>query len=706
MSKKFFLLPVALLLLGGCSQGEQPSSGIIPPGNVVDQIVETIQNTTEYKTEFGLTMSAEGSFPLARSVTAIESRIVHGTARIKGLSSGVNGDDMSMKMKSETSLRDVLDAMHCTASQLRQMLESHSEQFESYEIDEANDYFMILSDQSDATSRCHEWTYTVKDEGSNQFKVGEFYQNYLLRTEYLGIGENEQNYYSSMIPVVEIIKQNKASVTFSENVYSVDISSNPVDLGYGQSVSKVHLKPSNNEYVIGYEGKIAEGPVQYDVVGEFRVYDLNHSELTVPEFTVFCPFDHSKTWHYVGYSDSQHIKACAYCGQYIGQPENHSMNEEHGICTVCETFSYTPRDVSYFDEKLSNGTRYLYGYRRANGKYYHANISSEGAIYSGNISLSGVTGPALACFYAGEDNILALQFDANSETPLGSCVYACQENVLVFKNVSLSFTPAQQEIIAHGNPNEVSQVYREVLALQDSTLDEIKTRFAVTNEYVSYILRDNHKEGEGVTFTPEGSCFEAYYATCEREGCEQCMYAHGDYKHQYQVNIINKPTWGNDNQVYFTLGECSHCHDHNPFIGCSDKTHYHESNDHTYIVEYDSDGHEHGYTYTFLPHIDNNNDHLCDLCGSVKLSLTYNEKVYSMYYHGDDMMSYHYWEDDTSTPLDPGDHYSVRAYELKEDDSIITTITIDTFEEDSKIKYTMQIGESSYESPIYDLVKK
>ena len=703
MKRKFFLLPVASLLLGGCSQTEQPgSSGIIPPANQVDQIVEAIKNTTEYKTEFNITLSSDGVFPMAPSVIALQSRIIHGVARIKGLSSGVNGEDMSMKVKNEMALSEILEATHHTASELRAMLESNPGQYESYEIDEANDYFMILSDQSDATSKRHEWQYTVKDEGSSQFKIGEFYQNYLLRSEYLSIGEDAQNYYSSMIPIVEIIKQNEASVTYSENVYSVDLSADPVDIGYGQTVSKVHLKPSNNEYVIGYEGKIEEGPVQMDVQGEFRVYDINHSDLNVPEFNVYCPFDHSKTWQYVRYSETQHIKACAFCHKYIGQPVNHSMNEEHGICTVCDIYSGMPRDVSRFEEKLSNGIPYLGGYRRANGKYYDTNVSFQGAIYFEHVSLSGVTGDVAASFYAGEDNILALQFAVGSEIPLGSCIFAREENILVFKNVSLSFTPAQQAIIDNGNPNEVSQVYREVLDLDGSTVNEIKSRFAVTNEYQSYRIRDNHDEGEDHTFTPEGTCFEASYSICQREGCEQCIYAHGDHNHQYQVSVIDKPTWGNADQVYFTVGECSHCHDHNPFIGCIDKTKYHESGN-AHITQYDSDGYEHGYTYAFLPHMDHNNDHLCDLCGCVRLSVTYNEKVYTMYYSADDMMSYHYWDD--SDPVYPGDHYSVRAYRLLEDETIIATITIDAFDENSKIKYTMEIGESSYVSPVYDWTK-
>ncbi len=696
MTRKFLLLPAALLLLGGCSQTEQPGSGSIP---TVDQIVETIQNTTEYKTDFNIVLSLEGAFPMAPSVTATQSRIIHGLARIKGFSSGVYGDDVSMKLKYEMSLSKFLEATHYTVSQLRTMLQSQ-EGVESYDINETNDYLMILTDQSDATSKRHEWQYTVKDEGSNQYKIGEFYQNYLLRSEYLSLGESTQNYYSLVNPVVDLIKENKASVTFSENVYRVDISSAPVDIGHGQSVSKIYLKPSNNEYIVGYEGTIAEGPVQYDVEGEFRLYDINHSELNVPQFTVFCPFDHSKTWHYVRYSDTQHIKACAYCSQYIGQPENHSMNEEHGICTVCETYSQMPRDVSYFDEKLSNGTPYLRAYRRANGKYYCVNANYQSANYFEYISLSDVSGSVGASFFAGEDNILALQFSVGSPTPLGSCVSASEENVLVFKNLSLSFTPEQQAIIDNGNPYEISEVYRQVLALKGSTLDEIKTRFAVTNEYHSYTLMDNHDEGEDEAFTPEGSCFEARYTICEREGCEQCLYAHGEYNHQYQVNVINKPTWGEDDQVYFTLGECSHCHDHNPFIGCIGKSNNHEFN-HEYITEYDSDGYEHRWISTFLPHIDNNNDYLCDLCGCVKLSVTYNEKVYSIYFRGVSMMSYHYWED-YNAPLDSGDHYAVWAYKLREDDSIIATITIDTPEEGTKIQYTMEIGDSSYTSPEYD----
>lgn len=703
MTRKFFLLPVALLLLGGCSQTDQPtSSGIVPPGNQIDQIVEAIKNTTEYKTEYDVTLSMDDSFPLEPSISARQSRIIHGLARVKGLNSGINGDDQSMKMKFEVSLSEYLAAIHCTLTQLREMLESDPKQFESYEIDESNDYLMLLMDTSKDGSVPHEWQYIVKDEGSSQYKIGEFYQNYLLRSEYLSVEGSTDNYYSLMNPLVDVIKENKASVTYSDNVYSVDISANPVDLGYGQSVSKVSLKPSNNEYVVGYEGQIAEGPIQMDVEGEFRIHDINHSELTIPDFTVFCPFDHNETWQYVRYSDTQHIKVCAYCHQYIGQPENHSMNEEHGVCVVCETHSQMPRDVSYFNDKLSTGTPYLNGYRRPNGKYYGLSITPDGAIYGSMISLSGVTGPVLACFYAGEDNILALQYDAGSATPLDGCVSVSQQNVLVFKNVALSFTPEQQAIIDQGNPSEVSQVYGEVLALEGSTLDAIKTRFTVTDEYHSYTLMNNHKEGEDHTFTPEGSCFEASYAKCEREGCEQCVYAHGDYYHQYQINVINKPTWGEDDQVYFTFGECSHCHDHNPFIGSIEKSdcNYHESL-HIYITEYDSDGNPHRWTSTFLPHIDNNNDQLCDLCGSVKLSLTYNDKVYSMYFDGDEMKSYHYWED-YSTEFDPGDHYSVKTYQLSEDETILATITIDTPEEGTKIQYTMQIGDSSYVSPAYD----
>ena len=101
MTKKFFLLPAALLLLGGCSQAEQPTSGSLPPGNVIDQIVEAIQNTTDYKTEYEVTLSGDGAFPLAPSVAARQSRIIHGLARVKGLSSGINGDDQTMKMKYE-----------------------------------------------------------------------------------------------------------------------------------------------------------------------------------------------------------------------------------------------------------------------------------------------------------------------------------------------------------------------------------------------------------------------------------------------------------------------------------------------------------------------------------------------------------------------------------------------------------------------------
>lgn len=699
MTKKFFLLSVALLLLGGCSQADQPSSsGSLPPGNPIDQIVEAIQNTTEYKTEYNVTLSSDGTFPLVPSVAARQSRIIHGIARVKGLNSGVNGDDQSMKMKFELSLSECLEAIDHTVSELRNMLDSHPEQFESYEIDESNDYFMLLTDASEDASKPHEWQYIVKDEGSSQFKIGEFYQNYLLRSQYLSKDASAENYYSLVNPVVEIFKENKASVTNSDNVYSVDLSTNPVDLGYGQSVSKIYLKPSNNEYVVGYEGKIAEGPLQFDVEGEFRIHDINHSELNVPEFSVFCPFDHSKTGQYVRYSDTQHIKVCCYCNHFIGQPENHSMNEEHGICTVCETYSGMPHDVTYFEEKLSNGQPYLYGFRRANGKLYGLNISYGGPTYFDFINLSDVPGSVGAAFYAGEDNILALQYDAGSVTPLGSCVNAIEENVLVFKNVSLSFTPEQQAIIDNGNPNEVAEVYRQVLALEDSTLANIKTRFTVTDEYHSYTLRDNHKEGDGETFTPEGTCFEAYYSICERESCEQCVYAHGDYYHQYQINVIDKPTWGEDDSVYFTFGECSHCHDHNPFIGCVSGSTYHEFS-HEYITEYDSDGNAHRWTSTFLPHIDNNNDHLCDICGCVKLSVTYNEKVYSMYFDGDQMMSYHYWEDSES--LDPGDHYSVRTYQLMEDETILATITIDTPEEGTKIQYTMQIGDSSYVSPAY-----
>ncbi len=701
MRKKFFLLPAALLLLGGCSKNEQPTSGSLPPGNVIDQILETIKNTTEYKTEFVVTLSSEGEFPLAPSVTARQSRIVHGLARVKGLNSGINGDDQSMKMKSEMSLSEFLAATHQTVSQLRQMLASHPEQFESYEIDETNDYLMLQMDASDDASKPHEWQYVVKDEGSNQFKIGEFYQNYLLRTEYLSNEANSENYYSLVNPVVDIIEQNKASVTLSDNVYSVDISANPVSLGYGQSVSKVFLKPSNNEYVVGYEGKIDEGPIQMDVQGEFRIHDLNHSELTVPQFTVYCPFDHSKTWQYVRYSDTQHIKACAYCHKYIGQPENHSMNETHGICTLCDIHSSMPRDASYFEEKLSNGRPYLYGFRRANGNLYSLDISYGGPNFFDYISLTDVGGSVGAAFYAGEDNVLALKYDVGSPTPVGSCINAFEENVLVFKNVSLSFTPEQQAIIDQGNPYQAAEVYRQVLALEGSSLVNIKSRFAVTDEYHSYTLRDNHQEGASHTFIPDGSCFEAYYATCEREGCEQCVYAHGDYYHEYQVNVINKPTWGEDDKVYFTIGECSHCHDHNPFIGCIDKSDclYHESN-HEYITEYDSDGNVHRWTSSFLPHIDNNNDHFCDLCGSVKLSVTYNQKVYSIYFNGDNMMSYYYWED--SDPVESGDHYAVWTYQLLEDDSIIATITIDTPEEGTKIQYTMEIGDSSYVSPEYD----
>ena len=699
MTKKFFLLPAALLLLGGCSQAEQPTSGSLPPGNVIDQIVEAIQNTTDYKTEYEVTLSGDGAFPLAPSVAARQSRIIHGLARVKGLSSGINGDDQTMKMKYEMSLSECLEAIDHTVSELRNMLDSHPEQFESYEIDEANDYLMLLSDQSDDAAKPHEWQYIVKDEGSSQFKIGEFYQNYLLRTEYLSNEANSENYYSLVNPVVEAFKQNKASVTMSDNVYSVDISANPVELGYGQSVSKIYLKPSNNEYVVGYEGKISEGPLQYDVEGEFRIHDINHSELNVPQFTVFCPFDHSKTWQYVRYSDTQHIKACYYCHKYIGQPENHSMNETHGICTVCDSHSSVPNDANYFDEKLSNGQPYLYGFRRANGNLYDLNISYGGPNFFDYISLTDVASSVGAAFYAGEDNILALKYDAGSQTPIGSCMTAIEENVLVFKNVSLSFTPEQQAIIDNGNPYQAAEVYRQVLALEGSSLANIKTRFAVTNEYHSYTLRDNHKEDEGHTFTPDGSCFEASYSICEREDCKQCVYAQGDYYHQYQINVINKPTWGRDDQVYFTIGECSHCHDHNPFIGCIDKTTYHESN-HQYITEYDSDGNAHRWTSSFLPHIDNNGDFKCDLCGCVKLSVTCNDKVYSIYFDGIEMMSYHYWED--SDPVDPGDHYSVRTYQLLEDDSIIATITIDTPEEGTKIQYTMEIGDSSYVSPVYD----
>ena len=700
MTKKFFLLPAALLLLGGCSQTDQPTSGSLPPGNVIDQIVETIQNTTEYKTEFEIRLSSDGAFPMAPSVIARQTRIIHGLARIKGFNSGLNGDDQSMKMKSEMSLSDFLEATHQTVSQLRTMLDSQSDQFESYEIDETNDYLMLLMNANEEVARPHEWQYIVKDEAANQYKIGEFYQNYLLRTEYLSVNANNDNYYSLVNPVVEIIKENKASVTISENVYSLDISANPVDLGYGQSASKVYLKPSNNEYVVGYEGIINEGPIQFDVEGEFRIHDINNSELTVPQFSVFCPFDHSKTWNYVRYSDTQHIKACAFCHQYIGQPDNHSMNEEHGVCTVCEIHSPMPRDTSYIEEKLSNGQPYLYAYRRANGKYYCVDVSYGGTVYFDHVGLSGVAGSAEASFYGGNDNILVLKYGVGSPTPLGSCMQVIEENVLVFKNVSLSFTPEQQAIIDNGNPNEVSQVYGAVLALGGSTLDEIKTRFALTNEYHSYILRDYHDEGESHTFTPEGSCFEARYSNCKREECEQCVYAHGDYYHQYQVNVINKPTWGEDDYVYFTLGECSHCHDHNPFIGCIDKSKYHETN-HDSITEYDSEGNAHRWTSTFLPHIDKNNDHLCDLCGSVKLSVTYNEKVYSIYYSGTEMLSYHYW-DDYITELDLDDHYSVRAYQLLEDETIIATITVDLLDDDTKIQYTMEIGDSSYVSPVYD----
>lgn len=700
MTKKFFLLPVALLLLGGCSQADQPSSsGIVPPGNQIDQIVEAIKNTTEYKTEYNLTMSSDAPFALASSVIARQSRIVHGIARVKGLNSGINGDDQSMKMKSELSLSEFLEATHQTVSQLRAMLDSHPEQFESYEIDEAKDYLMLLSDGSDDVSSKHEWQYVVKDEGSSQFKFATFYQNYLLSSNYLSLEENTQNYYSLMNPLVDIIKENKASVTISDNVYTVDLSTNPVDLGYGQSVLKVSLKPSNNEYVVGYEGQIAEGSLQMDVVGGFRLYDINHSELTIPEFTVYCPFDHSKTWRYVPYGDTQHIKACAYCHQYIGQPEDHSMNEDHGKCTICDTLAYMPRDVSYFDEKLSDGTPYLRGYRRDNGKIYGIDLSSEGAVYYDYITLSDDTGSVRAAFYAGADNILAIQYYVGSNALPNSCISVSEEKVLVFKNVSLSFTPEQQAIIENGNPNEVRLVYGEVLALEGSTLANIKSRFTVTNEYQSYTFVALHDTGEDETFTPEGSCLEARFSICKREGCGQCVDARCNYNHQYQVNVIDKPTWGRDDEVYFTLGECSNCHDHNPFISSNHKSMYHESG-YSSIVLYDPDGYEHGYTYGFLPHIDNNNDFKCDLCDSVKLSLTYNNKVYSIYYSGDEMMSSHYWED--SDPVDPGDHYSVRTYQFKEVETIIATITIDLLDDDTKIQYTMQIGDSSYVSPVYD----
>lgn len=697
MKKKLFLLPIALLLVGGCSAAEDGSnsgSGSIslpPLPASVEEAITLLKNTTEYKVRYKLEMSAQSSFDyLGPNIPCEFTRVVNGLCRVKGRSSSQNSDEGSMKLDYTMKISDMVERTGMSLEQLLTILEEYTDYFESYELDEANNSFSFRMDRSDDYAEAHSTTYTDLKEGDNQYCYAVFYNGHMTNSGYLPLGASGLNETMAMVnPIIEELEKGSSKLVEKDGKYVLDLSDHPVDIGGGEMLSGIEFGYTATGFTIGFTEQPKTIYVE-NVKGTYEIYDLNHSELDMPQFEVFCPFNHACLRN-AYYNENQHIQECRYCNKFIGQPHNHNFDAKHHKCTECEQ-SGAPFGCEGFSLKTNGGITYLMG-ESYEDRYYNVHISNNGCDYNDSILFSDVEHYSPVIFYR-EEGILLLQYDTGIVTPFTTCYTERQEATYVFKDVNIELTPEQEAIIKAGTQYEmIREIYHDALDLPNS-LSGIKAKYPNYDYYLSYEFPSGHN---GESNAIHDGCYDGSYSVCAV--CGECEYAQGAFRHEFDLTVVETPSWMHSKgYVCAQLGTCAKCGEHRHDIVKLNDSVYHE--DYGYVVVCDNEGHEHEYFSNLNYHVDRDNDLRCDLCGAINLTVVSQGVPYTIYVYGQSVVSGSVlW-----TPMgghDPIDGDPAVSYQYRINDLIYCNVAFHVDEDEHTISYRMFVGDDVYQSPAY-----
>ena len=696
MKKKLFLLPIALLLLGGCSKTDGDDGGSIS----LDQAVTLLTQATEFKAKYQFTMAGEGEFwGLGMAIPSYTERVIKSLAVVKGKSIKQDANDGSMYLKYNMKISDLVASTGLTIEELEAMLENpiYSQHIKEYEVDKPNDscWFTMEEDFMEPNTVM----YSDYRESDGQARYATFFNNRLINSGYLEPGlYSDDEFLAVMEPLLTELKAKSSNLTEEDGKYVLDLSSDPLDVGYGAFITRLAFKYTNTNFILDFTEITSYSYVAETVYGTYEFYDLGQSGFTMPEFEVFCPYNHAST-RYFSLNENQHVKVCTHCDKIVGNPENHTKDNVHDLCHLCET---NRRDSSFEDvsKKLSNQRSYFDAYKR-NNMYYNMHLNSNFATarVDYNFEDEGIHGDAF--YFGAPDNILAFQYEMSGRTPFGTCHELYNEKAYIFRNVELVFSEAEQAILNGNDYGAKYNLYTEKLNLP-STLAELKTRYSTYEEYTSYEFTDNHDMTPVVVHA--GTCVEATYYRCET--CGECYGGSIDVYHDFDLTVVHpQPEWNHSqHDVVCSLGTCSKCgedrHGEYALINV-----YPNHEDYCYIDDYDADGNRHDGFYNFVPHIDNDGDNHCDICGAVKLTTTYDNVSYSIYVLEKDVVSgpsiwtYKSW-------IDPIEGDDVVEYNYRSNNYIDCHVRFHIDEEAHTIVYKFKIicgGQESeeYVSPAY-----
>lgn len=698
MKKKLFLLPIALLLLGGCSaaEGEGNTSGSGPNIPVsVEDAVRIMKETTEYKAQYSLEMSGHNAFTmLGPAIPCDLTRHISGLARLKGNSSSQEADDQSMKIEYTMKISDMVQKTGMSLGQLLNILESYSDYIEDYVVDEANDKFWFRMDGGSDFNQPHTTMYTTLKEGESQYCYAVYYNNRMIQSEYLEVGVyGSDEFLSMMQPIVAEIEKDVSKLEEKDGKYVLDLSETPLDVGYGTLVTSLGFSYNASSFTIDFSESIASDYIE-EVKGSYLLYDLNHSELNMPEFEVFCPFNHACTYD-EWINPGSHAKMCRYCNKIVGQPVAHSRDAKHNKCTVCEG-QHVPHESTSFALKTKDGSAYLGGHKNGD-KYYNVYVSNYGASFSDNNREFKDVERTGSLYYFHDDNIIVVQYGVGEGEPFGTCYHEFQVISYVFKNVTIELTPEQEAIIAEGTDmSAIREIYENALNLGDSII-ELKAKYPDYDFYNSYDFISDHEEDLPVVIYT-GTCCTSSYRMCTK--CHQCTYAYVKHHHEYDLTVGEQPSWasGSGYDIYATAGTCAKCGQQLNELVRLEKNPYHEYS--SYVTVYDSEGHSHDYFENLNYHIDHDDDNRCDICGAVKLSVTSQGVTYTIYVYGTNVVSGTVnW-----TPMgghDPIDGDSAVSYQNCQNQLIYCNVAFHIDHEQHTIYYRMFVGDDVYQSSTY-----
>ena len=545
-------------------------------------------------------------------------------------------------------------------------------------IDEANGKVSFNVNMSELLGNSD--AYTIYDADLKQYKVLNVTDGKITSGKYQNRVTDDGLFGDvdllSMKPLLaEVISKG----TFDKGVYTYiptgkDAEGGKIVLDI-EEVTSLTLSTVGGNVKFGLIGKSGEGSVEISV----ELSDINKTSFDVPKGEVPCVSEHQYTKMQA--FETGHRKVCYECGKCMDLTvKEHNIDDETKICLDCHNMrefdEYAP-DFMY-SNSLNHSLLDLYSPAGSDMVYANSNMN---LYYKYNYSETKPNG--LYAHYYYDDGILILTELGEEKKPSEDYCFTTQKIDYTLLSVKLTLTDEQKEAVKTKDQT-AAEIFEQALDLPD-TAEEIKAKYTdVIKAFTAYSVYESH-DYEATTET--NGCAEISVAICKK--CGKVVRFDIEYHHDKPVTYIDKPAWGTDGSVYFTLGECTKCHE--PADGYIYEIEANRLKDHagkwSRAIYYKADGTRVGSVYMPTPH--KVSDGVCEMCGKHNLVVG-NVSVFvdKSTWNVDIVGGY-----DRSNYVGAEDEYTV--YEYSRGEEAICKVGYKYSSDNTKIDWILIVGEES-----------